>query len=143
MRWSSLMTLTLVLVAGCGRGYQDDNRAIVADLPEIDGTKLVGEDYYDSCSGDTCLFGNDRSGARLTYSVDIERFTQQSLVDGYVGALDGWSSTIDEGCLNADPSFCEEIVFASFANGDARIDLNLDNWVAGTFDLHVDARGGS
>lgn len=130
-------------VAACSRGYEGENRAIVAELPTLDGVVLVEENHYGYCSRDTCPSGNDRNGALLTYTVDTDRYTQDGLVEGYREALADWELSIEEGCANADPSFCHEIVFASFVRGEERIDLNLDNWPGGRFELHIDARGGA
>ena len=142
MRWWLSVALALVAV-GCGRGYEGENRSIVSELPAFEGVVLLDEDHYGYCSGDTCPFGNDRSGALLMYSVDTDRFSQETLVEAFRQGLSGWDATIEEGCANADPSFCDEIVFASFMRGDERIDLNLYNWSVGRFELHVDARGGA
>lgn len=141
---SRLAVFGLVIVAaGCGRGYETENRGIVAELPSPDEVVLIEEDHYGYCSGDECLFGNDRSGALLIYSVDTGLYTQEALVEAYREGLPDWAASIEEGCANADPSFCDEIVFASFTRGDARIDLNLDNWSVGQFELHVNARDGA
>lgn len=72
-----------------------------------------------------------------------QRYTQDSLVEAYQNGLPGWEASVEDGCANADPSFCDEIVFASFVRGDERIGLNLDNWSVGRFEIGVDARGAS
>lgn len=141
LRCRVCLLLIALLVAGCGRGYEGDNRAIVSQLPTLDGVSLIEENHYGYCSGDSCLFGNDRSGALLTYSVDTNLYTQETLVEAYSGALSAWNPSVEEGCANADPSYCDEIVFAHFLRGEGRIDLNLDNWTVGRFELHVDAKG--
>lgn len=141
VRWNVVvMAAAAVVLAGCGRGYEGANRSIVAELPELDAVQLLDEDHYGFCSSDTCTFGNDRSGARLTYSVDTEQYTPRSLIDAYSSMLTDWAPTVEQTCSNADPSISDEACLASFTKGDARIDLNLDNWSVGTFELHVDAR---
>ena len=134
------ITAVLLVAAACG-GYEAANRAIVADLPRLDGVDLIDEAYDGYCSGDSCAFGNDRSNAVLTYRVDTDAYSQDSLVEAYRSALTGWEATVEETCANADPSFCDEIVLAFFDRGDARISLNLDNWSGGRFELGVDAKG--
>lgn len=141
VRRIAVIMVVVGLLPACGRGYEAANRAIVAELPELDHVQLLEEEHYGFCSGDSCAFGNDRSGALLVYSVDTSRYTQGSLVDAYRSSLDGWEATIEETCADADPSVCDETVLASFTSGDARIDLNLDNWPAERFELHVDAKG--
>ena len=133
----------VIVAAGCGRGYESENRGIVAELPSLDEVVLIEEDHHGFCSGDTCLFGTDRSGALLIYSVDTDLYTQEALVEAYRQGLPDWVPSIEEGCANADPSFCDEVIFASFTRGDARIGLSLDNWSGGQFELHVNARGGA
>lgn len=137
----AVVALALGAAALAGCGYEGANRAIVAELPALDGVELLEDRYYDFCSGDACQVFDDRSGALLTYSVDTERFTQASLVEAYGSALPDWELHAEETCNNADPSFCDEIVLAWLVRGDARIDLNLDNWDGGRFELHVDAEG--
>lgn len=129
------------MLPSCGRGYEESNQSIVGELPVLDGVVLIEEQHYGFCSGDTCLFGNDRSGALLVYSVDTEMYSQKALVEAYRSGLIDWEASIDRTCLNANPSLCEEVILASFTKGDARIDLNLDNWSVATFELHVDAKG--
>ena len=141
MRAILLAVLLAAMGASCGRGYDGANRSIVADLPSIGAIDLLDEDYYGFCSGDSCPFGNDRSGALLTYAVDTDSLSQESLVDAFRTALVDWSATIDETCANADPTFCDEVIVASFTKDGARIELNLDNWSGGQFELHVDAKG--
>ena len=143
MRWWLLSVALVLMAAGCGGGYEDENRSIISELPAFDGVDLQDEDHYGYCTGDSCPFGNDRNGALLIYSVDVDNYTQDILVEAYREALSGWDATIDEVCANADPSFCDEIVVASFVRDDQRIALNLDNWSVGRFELHVDARGGA
>ncbi|MFT5203879.1 MAG: hypothetical protein ACI9C1_003282 [Candidatus Aldehydirespiratoraceae bacterium] len=105
MRWSTLPAAGLALLAvGCGRGYEDENRSIVSELPALEKVVLLDEDHYGFCSGDSCPFGNDGSGALLMYSVDTDGYSQASLADAYRVGLSGWDATIEEGCANADPS---------------------------------------
>lgn len=137
-----LLCLGLGLLGlSCGGGYADQNRSLVAELPELDGVELLEEDYYGYCTKDTCVFGNDGNGALLTYSVDVDLYTQQELVDAYAAELKDWDLFSKAGCLNAEPSFCEEIVSGNFTRGDHEISLNLDNWPAGRLEIHVDAHG--
>ena len=79
----TLIWLVLLVMSGCGRGYEGENRAIVGELPVLDEAVLLGDDHHGYCSGDTCLFGNDRSSALLMYSVDRDRYTQDSSVEAY------------------------------------------------------------
>lgn len=142
MRWPITVVVVLALAgSSCTHGYENENRSIVAELPILEHVELVTEEHYGYCSGDTCLLGTDRSGALLTYSVDSAEYTQETLVDAYRVELSGWESSIEAGCANADPSFCDEILIASFTRGQERISFNLDNWPNERFDIHVDARG--
>lgn len=135
-----LVFVLILLLAACGRGYEDENRSIVADLPPIDGVVLIEEDHYGYCSNDSCPLGNDRSGALLTYTVDTDRYSQDSLIETYRHALPGWGLSVEEFYEDDDPSAGERIVSARFVSGDQEIALNLDNWATGRFELHVDAR---
>lgn len=142
MRWAVILAGLVVLVTGCGRGYEDSNREIVADLPNLDDVELRSEEHYESCSGDTCLFGNDHSGALLGYSVNVDQYTQSALVDAYRTALTDWNLVVDESCTSIDPTLCDETAHARFIRGDARIDIGFDNWSVGRYEIHVDAKGG-
>lgn len=142
MRRIIILAVLAAVIASCGVGYESENRTIVAELPVLDQVGLIEEDHYGYCSQDSCRFGNDRSGALLLYSVDTDQFTQRGLVDAYRTSLPNWDPSIQESCANAEPSFCDEVLLASFSRGAARIDLNLDNWSVGRFELHVDAQGG-
>lgn len=142
MRRIVIIAVLAALFVSCGGGYENANRTIVAELPDLEHVGLIDEDHYGYCSQDSCFLGNDRSGALMLYSVDTDQVTQQALVEAYRTSLVDWDPSIEESCANADPSFCDEILLASFSRGNARIDLNLDNWAGGRFELHVDAEGG-
>jgi hypothetical protein len=146
-RWRRLVCLlaTLPLLAvGCGRGYEDENRSLIGEVPVLDGVVMIDKDHYGYCSQDSCLLGSDRSGALLSYSVDTTAFDQQTLVDAYEAQLPGWELSTFEGRCGADedPVLCDQIVSAVFVREDEEISLNLDNWSVGRFEIHVDARGG-
>lgn len=132
----------VVVVSGCGRGYDGDNRAIVDLLPSLPHVELTDSESYGYCSKDSCLFGNDRSAARLVYSIDTTEYTPETLIDAYGTALADWMSSVDMigGCgRDDDPSLCNQVVSASFSRDDAVIGLLLDNWPVGMFELSVDA----
>ncbi|MDW3212733.1 MAG: hypothetical protein R8G01_01965 [Ilumatobacteraceae bacterium] len=131
---------TLVLV-GCAGGYEDENRAILDELPNLDGVDVISEEHGSYCSGDTCLFGDDRSSARIVASVDTDLYTPDSLIEAYHDQLSGWSeATIDRGCLD-DSSPCDDILAAMFTRDRERISLGLDNWSVAQIEIGVDARG--
>ena len=139
-----LLAVLPVLAGGCGRGYEDQNRSLVGEVPVLDGVVMVEENHYGYCSRDSCLLGNDRSGALLSYSVDTTAFDQQTLIDAYEAELTGWELSTFEGRCGADedPVLCDQIVSAVFVRGDEEIALNLDNWSAGRFEINIDARAG-
>lgn len=130
---------TLVLV-GCGGGYEDENRAIIAELPNLEGVDVISEEHGSYCSDDSCPFGDDRSSARVVASVDTDRYTPDSLIEAYHDQLSGWSeATIDRGCLG-DSSSCDDILAATFTRDRGWITLGLDNWSVGQIEIGVDAR---
>ncbi len=131
-----------LVAAACGSSYEAENRSIVSELPELDAVVLLEEDHHNYCGKDTCVFGDDRSSALLTYSVDTGHYPKRTLVDAYLMGLADWEATVEEGCGNADPSFCDERLSTLFEKGDAQIGVNLDNWPAGQFEIYVNARGG-
>lgn len=139
-----LVVTAIILIfalAGCGRGYEAENRRIVDELPKVAGLTLVKKSFNSGCSRDTCQFGNDRSFATVAFTVDTNALTQQQVIDAYVAALDDWTPTISERCGNADPSFCDKLTVVSFTRGDARISLDFLSWRVGRFGVGIDARG--
>ncbi len=140
----ALLTTLSVFGVGCSRGYEGENRSLAKELPVLDGVVVVEENHYSYCSQDSCLFGNDQSGALLSYSVETTAFDQEALVEAYHDELTGWDlSTFVGPCGDdKDPVLCDEIISAIFTRGDETISLNLDNWTVGRFEIHVDARGG-
>jgi hypothetical protein len=142
MRRIVVAALAAGLLAACGRVDEGANRVIVGELPVLDHVELLDEEYYGFCStGELCPLGNDRNAALLTYSVDTEAYTPTTLIDAYRSALAGWEASVDEICATRSSEACGDAVVASFTRGTARIDLNLDNWPVGRFELTVDARG--
>lgn len=145
MRYLATLLIALcVFVVGCSRGYEGENRSLAEELPVLDGVAMVEEDYYGYCSQDSCLFGDDRNGALLSYTVETTAFDQEALVEAYHDELTGWDLSTFEGPCGADedPVLCDRIISATFTRGDEQISLNLDNWAVGRFEIHVDARGG-
>jgi hypothetical protein len=129
-------------IVGCGRGYEDANRSIIAELPNLEGVELVTEHHSGYCSTDTCLLGSDRSSALLTFTVDTDLYTPETLIAAYHDQLPDWEQvSADQGCI-MDTSACDDLVSVTFARDQERININLDNWPVGQFDIGADAQGG-
>lgn len=141
MRRPLAALVAALVLAGCG-GYAGDNRELVDELPELDGTVLLSEQEYGYCSGERCVLRNDRSATLVLYSVDTQRWTPRTIVDALAAGLPGWAPTVGAGCPDAaDLTSCGEAVAATFTRGDARIDVHLDRWAQQRLELELDALG--
>lgn len=135
------VALLLLTVTACGRGHEGENRSIVTELPLLDGTRLVDEEYLGYCSADSCPFGNDRSSALLTYSIDTDRWTQFDLAAAYQDRLTEWSVDLEDACQDAEPTRCDETAVVTFVRDRALVTLAFDNWPDQQFEISVDSRG--
>lgn len=135
--------VVLGLLVGCSGSYEAENEAIVADLPVFEGVSIIETVQSESCSNDSCLFGNDGRLTRQLYEVDTDRYTQQELLDAYEEALDGWAADTRIECRNADEGFCDAGGYGTFTQDSKVINLNLDNWPIGRFEIAVNARSGN